>query len=356
MRGQNILIGSILLSILLSISAIADEASGRTADGCSYKVINGQYLTSCPGKGHALPLAAASPLARDQAHHASAAPVTSYSDVPIRRNVGAVAPALPPLQPVLAPGTTSVSSAIERPESADSALDSREDARRERLRNKLADQTYAGLVIGASNVKESNSGSATGIGLDIGTNISDTFGVEIGYTYANQKLNLGLASRGMNVDQGQQPNPQGVPLPANDSSLTAHLFTGEVQAHLTDLLKRLRPFVGAGLGWKSSTLTENPNSSDGSGYGQTLSGGSLHQNSLGGLASAGTKLRITKALQLGFTFRYFFPLTRQDARIEQPVGSYNNPQGPAETKLTRADDMLTGSSQYQALGGLQYSF
>ena len=48
MRGKNIFYLFIGLTLLFSLSAIAEETSGPTADGCTYKVINGQYLTSCP--------------------------------------------------------------------------------------------------------------------------------------------------------------------------------------------------------------------------------------------------------------------------------------------------------------------
>jgi hypothetical protein len=337
-------------ALLFSIGAVAaGEISGKTADGCTYKVINGQYLTSCPKRG------AAPPTASDSVHTVSAAasagPVTDYGAVPVRHNNAVGAPALPPQQP----NQSAPISSIEKDASV--ATDEDFDAgRRERLKNKIIDQTYVGLAVGASNMKETNTGSATGFGLNLGTNIDDTFGVELGYGYARQDLNLGLASRGSSTTPDpaqQQPQQQGggfgAAVRASDASLSTNLFTGEVLAHLTDPVKRLRPYLGAGLGWRSAALTESADNATG------LAGGELHQNTFGGLASLGTKLRITKALNLGFAFHYFFPLARQDARLQQPVAALGG-QTPTQSKLSASDDLLTGSSQYQILGGVQYSF
>lgn len=340
MRGTEVLVLAIVLSILFSLGAVADEASGRTSDGCSYKVINGQYLTSCPKKGATT--------------SAPSAPVQSYSDVPVRHNEAAPQPTVIVQQPTPA-RVGSISSALVSDDGMESTFDTREEIRRERLRSKFIDQTYAGVLLGASNMKASNAGSSVGVGLNLGTNINDTFGVELGYTYAKQKLRLDLASRNGGLGDDEDPSTPsypGQPLD-NDSTLASHLITAEVQAHLTDPVKRLRPYLGAGLGWRSSTLREETwgNEALGQSYG---GGGSLHQNSLGGIAAAGTKLRIAKAFHLGFAFRYFFPITSQDARIEQPVAGLG--ANSQETQLSQADDSLTSSSQYQVLGGLQFSF
>ncbi len=345
--------GFLFLALAISVPAHADGLSGKTADGCSYKIINGQYLTSCPGKGASEP----TPVAQDTVIVNSGRPVGSYGDVPMRRNSAAAAPSMQQprimeARPASAP-VSSITSSIEAEGQGGSAI---EDERRERLKNKLLDKTYVGAILGASNMKSSNSGSAVGMGLNLGTNIDDHFGVELGWSYAKQNLRLGLASRGGNVDQSANPSS------SNDAALTSHLFTGELQAHLTDPLKRLRPYLGAGIGWRTAKLSETPQApvnSDVPNYGAT-GGGSLHQSAFGGLVSAGSKLRLSKSFNLGFAFRYFFPLLRQSAKIEQPSSpSYPGDNGEnqnGETKLSKGDDALTGSSQYQVVGGLQYAF
>jgi hypothetical protein len=361
MRGQTFLLLLSGLTLLFSISALAEDTSGRTADGCTYKVINGQYLTSCPKRGEAL-------AARDSVHTIAAAPapVTSYDSIPVHRNYAAAAPQLAPQQPSVSYGVSS----IERDNGVGSEYDARDDLKRERLHSKLVDQTYVGVQIGASNVKESNAGSATGFGLELGTNVDDTFGFEFGYSYSKQNLNLGLSSRdstdpsaaALGTSDGSVNSTSsivnspgsttGYPTSTgSDSTLSTNLFRGEVLAHLTDSVKRLRPYVGAGLGWRTATLQENSSSSV---YGGPVAGGSLHQNALGGIASAGTKLRIAKSLSLSFAFDYYLPISRASARLEQPVTAMNGT--PSSSKLTSSDSLLTGSSQYQILGGVQYAF
>lgn len=346
--------GFFLLAVAASITSTASaNSSGKTADGCSYKIINGQYLTSCPNKPNsdAGTAVLSPPVAQDTVRVNSGRPIGSYGDVPVRHNPSAVAPELPPQQPVNVNRNQNVSSAFE-PKS-ESSLEDLHEEKREAVKSRMLDKTYAGLTLGASNMKESNSGSTVGMGLTLGTNIDDHFGVELGWGYAKQNLNLGLASRGSNVDQ------QGMfPTSSSDASLSSHLFTGEVQAHLTDPVKRLRPYIGGGLGWRSAKLAETrsqPAVGQDLGYSTATGGGSLHQSAFGGLATAGTKLRIAKAWNLGFAFRYFFPIVRQEARLEQPASAYPGAPG-GESKLSQGDDILTGSSQYQVLGGVQYAF
>lgn len=347
---------------LLAIASIANTAhanvNGKTADGCSYKIINGQYLTTCPNQNKpnsdAGTAVVQAPVAQDSVRVNAGRPIGSYGDVPVRHNPAAAAPELPPQQPVNVQRNASISSAFEPNPTGESRMEDLHEERRDALKTRLLDKTYAGLTLGASNMKESNSGSTVGLGLTLGTNIDDHFGVEIAWGYAKQKLQLGLASRGANVDEPALP---GSAPSSSDAALTSHLFTGEVQAHLTDPLKRLRPYLGAGLGWRSANLSETRSQFGGQelGYNTSLGGGSLHQSAFGGLATAGTKLRLSKAFHLGFAFRYFFPLVRQESRLEQPAAAYPG-QPSSATKLTQADDILTGSSQYQVLGGVQYAF
>jgi outer membrane protein W len=310
----------------LPLLAQAEGLNGRTADGCTYKVINGQYLTSCPTSRPAA--------AQDLAQTAAAAPVTDYSAVPVRQNSQAPAPALqqPALQEVPFTAPPSHRGRIQA-----IAAEDREEAARDRLRARLIDKTYVGGLIGSNSMKAASAGGGMGLGVNLGTNIDENLGVEFAYAYAKQDLNLGLASRALT------PSPN-ASLGGSDSSLSSHLFSAELQAHLTDPVKRLRPYLGLGLGWKTSTLEENANS--------PLTGaanGSLHQNIFGGLGTAGTKLRLSQAFQLGLAFRYFFPIARQAASLEQP-------QGASGTDLTKADSALTGSAQSQLLGGVQYLF
>ncbi len=266
---------SITVTLLFTLSAIADDTGGRTADGCTYKVINGQYLTSCPSRG-SMPSRRAAPMVRDQVHTANSAPVTDYGAVPMRYNSAAAAPSLRPQQHTFA--------ANQPVPSKDMEAASAQSGDRDTFKPYLVDQTYVGLNAGSSSMSQSNAGSAFAFGLVLGTNLDETFGIELGYSYANQNLNLGLAGQGASTDPtltgtGGVPGFSGT---STDSALSSNLFTAEMKANLTDPSKRLRPYLGAGLGWRSATLTENVDPTN------NLSGGSLHQNALLGLGSVGT--------------------------------------------------------------------
>lgn len=295
--------------------AFAQEITGKTADGCSYRIINGQYLTSCDQKTEPpTPQAAPAPV------------VTSYDAVPVRQSFAAPQPVSAPVSEP-APAATQ-SSAIVVPQST-------YQDRRQEQRDQYVDATYVGGAIGSSTITESNAGSSTGFGVALGTNLDDFLGIELGYAYTNQDLNLGLAAR------GGAPQAAGT----SDASLRSHLISAEIQGHLTDVFKRLRPYAGLGLAWKSSTLEEDAQPAFYPYSVQSTKGGSIQQTSLGAIASAGTKFRLTQTLQLGVAFRYFLPLSRQNPTL-----------GSAGTRLTQADSRLTGSSQHQFSGGLFYAF
>lgn len=324
----------LLTSTLATVPAYA--LSGRTADGCSYKVINGQYLHSCDKS----PVAPAPVL---MASASQAVPVvTSYGDVPVRSGTVIAPSAAPQGSLAIVPVSTVSQGTI---------VNQAEEARYQKRVDQVVDATYAGASIGSTNVKEA--GAATGFSASVGTLLDEYFGVELGYNYSKQGLQLGLAQRA-------DPSGAGVlaPYSRDDANLRTHLITGELQAHLTNALKRFRPFVGAGLGWKSSSLEENRDSSlaySGYGYGNgNNSNGSLSQSAFGALGSAGAKLKVGRAVYLNFAFRYFFPLAREDARLRQEQQVAYSPV--SQSRLNQDDDRLTGSSQYQLQGGLQMAF
>lgn len=333
----------------LSLTTIASPAwAGKTADGCTYQIVNGQYLTSCGNKG--------APAGQGLvASNAPAAPApTSYGSVPMRYEPSAPRPSVQNIAPQQ-PDTMNVP--INTP--MQGQMYEREDADLGRWERKRAkehieslDSTYAGVQLGSTAISQSNAGSTLGLGVNVGTNIDNTFGVELGYSYASQDLNLHLDNRNQ-----ADPSQTSTAVPrSTDAMLKSHLISGEIQGHLTDSYKRLRPYLGLGLAWKNSSVEENtvPNS-----YGSSTGGGTLSQNTLGGIGSAGTKFRISQAINLGVTLKYFFPISRGNSRLEQPQASpyaYGIPATANQTKLTKADDALTGSSQYQILGGLQYVF
>lgn len=301
-------------------------ASGKTADGCTYKVINGQYLTSCDPK----------PQAADQvvmvASAPSSAPVTSYGAVPMRSNPDALVPSVQ----TVSPQTMQVS--LSAP--MQSSLVKEEMAERP---ESFRDYTYVGANLGSTSIKDGR--SSTGLGATIGANLDEHFAVELGYNYTSQGLNLGLDTRG---------NSLGDTYPArDDSTLKSHLIATEFQGYATNSNRRFRPYLGLGMGVKISSLKEKSLSGNSYNYyGAATPSGSLNQTSFGGIGSAGAKLRVGKGFHVGVAFRYFFPLLRQESSLSQEGNFYAGNQ----TRLTKADDTLTGASQYQLQGGVEYSF
>ena len=339
------------LSLLTLTQALAlAGTSGKTADGCTYQIVNGQYLTSC-----AKPKAAQDAVMVASAAPAAATPPpSSYSSVPVRYEPSAPRPSVQ----TVAPETMSI--AITPPPGAPArSIERYEDDGWERRRNRekqeILDSTYAGVQLGSTSISQSNAGATLGMGLNVGTNIDDNFGVELGYAYSNQDVNLNLATRGSS-DPTLVSNPAFAQR-STDASLRSHVISAEVQGHITDSYKRLRPYLGLGLAWKNSSVDEDSQSN---GMGGSIGGGSLTQNSLGGIGSAGTKFRISGSFNFNLAFRYFFPISRGKAQLSQPeaspYGAYGTGYTVNQTRLTQADSALTGSSQSQIFAGLQYAF
>ena len=343
-----------LIAAVATASDYALGESGRTADGCTYRILNGQYLTDCSAKrkkeAAAIPAAAPAEAPVIATAPVTSEPLSSYGDVPVRQNPYANQPSVQteatkapetikvPLTPP--PATATVSSLA----SYETTLRDFEENRRQRRIDRLVERPYVSAIVGATTITNTENGSATGYGLNVGTLLDEYFGVELGYTYAKQGLNLGLPGRyGDSAVYGR-----------DDASLKSHLVNLELQGYVSNALRRFRPFLGLGLGFKSSSLTELANENYNGYVGRN---GSLDQLSFGGSASAGAKLRVSKDLSLAAAFRYYFPFARQGARLEQPAPVYGIPGANANTTaLTKADDSLTGSSQYQISGGLQYAF
>ena len=354
----------LLLSLVLPLSAHA--VSGRTADGCTYRIINGQYLTSCPKDKEVAKARTPAPIeAPTVAAPIAPEAVANYGDVPMRQNPNAPVPSveiLPPSSEVIvnkpaAPsimnvGITTPSRVQVRGEYA--IEETRAAHRRDERMNRALDKINVGISGGSTTISASGN-SGLGLGATIATPLDEYFAVELGYSFARQDLNLGLNQR--DTEKASISNFAPGPYNANDSRLQSHLVSLEAQGYFTNALRRFRPYLGAGVGFKSSTLDEKTNYNPYTGTGELIYPGSLSQTSFGGIGEAGAKVRVGKDVSLGFSFRYYFPFTRQAANLEQaPLNLYGSDGAPSDTRLSRSDDKLTGSSQYQLMGGVQYAF
>lgn len=338
---MKILLVSIITTIALVIGAHAELVTGATANGCSYEVINGEYMYKCPSKvstetpaktpaATAATAAATTPSATSQTAasqantqtatpavtpKAESAPVTDYSQVKFSGNTS---PSMEDHQTFTAP--TDQSKKFE----STNAIE--EDA------PKANDGLYGKLFIGSSAVTQANS-STTTLGFGIGTDIDEQFGFDLSYAYGKQSMLLGLASRSNNNSYANLKS---------DSSLRTHLVSGEVNYFFNERSSRLRPYLSGGLSWRSAVIKEEVNTSNS----RLGSRAELSQQGWGPILGAGVRLEIKDNLRLFGAFRYYLPLTNNDSTISTT----------SSTALRAEDDNLTSSSQYQFVIGTQILF
>lgn len=329
--------------LFLLLISPASSFAGQTSNGCSYKVINGEYHYDC--KNAPAPAAPApAPATPIPSQRVTDTPITSYSAAPMAAPSERAVPSanIPTMNISIAPPVQNQT--INTTESSSSSANTSQ----QNYRDEFLDATYVGVMVGGSTISGANAGSALGAGLTVGTNLDEYLGIEIAYAYTKQDLYLNLAARGAATTM----SPYGSTFQTNDSAVNAHLLSAEIQFHLTDSFKRLRPYAGLGLGWKQSTLSEKnsapSNNYNGYNYGMnsvTQESGTLSQSSIGALASLGTKFRFSKNLQGLIAMRYFLPVSSQAATRSGAVNHFNS-----------GDSDITSSSLYQIVGGVQYAF
>lgn len=297
------------------------NTQGTTANGCTYRIINGKYFVNCPNQKQANGAPAAAPntavrgtfkptnlpAANSPANRGAvvpAQPPQSYS------NVGSIpagqqmeSPTLPKNQqnvPVLGTQFPGDPQGVEEAEGKDPA--------------KFGNLVYGGIVLGRTNFIDTDNldGDSTGFGVEFGTNLTEHIGIALGYSFQKVDLFLGLEDRSggavITPFTKAKNKPTGtitqVPLTNEDSTLIAHIISAEAQLHLTNARAAFRPFAGLGLGYKISSIEENfPAGTDGA------SNSSMQQNAFGLTAGVGSKYRLSKAIQLGASFRFFIPVS-----------------------------------------------
>ncbi len=315
-----------------SCQSFAADSSGKTANGCSYSVINGKYLYDCSGAAsnqQKTPTASAS--TTQTTISTTVAPLDSYSSVPVFHSSETPQPLIVDKQSRLPTTPPKKQARIETPAAAETS--------REAESSEYKDHSYVGFLVGGTTLTAPGASNSTGIGLAIGSNIDDYMGLELDYSYASQDLNLGLNSRA---------SIPGSTVTATDSSLNANLVVAELQFHATDTSSRFRPYVGVGLGWKHSSLEDA--GQGGFGGNATIPGSSVSQSSFGTDTTIGAKIRFNENFQGVLDFRYFLPVVKSSASVSED--STDGSQG----RLTAADSPLTKSSLYQFQAGLLYLF
>lgn len=365
MRPIYTLLGTLGLTaaVLGAANSALAQSTGKTANGCSYEVINGKYFYNCPtgGAEAAAGGAVASTTSGTASAAAAAAPIGSYPQEQ-KQPLEVISPSLPrdPGDVKLMHGK-SVSTIDHDKKESDS---------------NFGETTYAGVSLGATNFlgNDTLKSSATAYGVQLGTNVSDYFGLELGYSYAKTELFLGLEQRsGGRVvtprtrNAGYDANPS---LENVDSALTAHVINAEGQFFLTHARSRFRPFGGLGLAYKSASLKENfPVGTTGA------SNSSLEQTAFGATAAVGAKFRISDSFQVAAAFRFLIPISTSDPEWgAQPTpprapgpgsngAAATDPDADARYYNSRSqnlfqgpDSKLTSSALSQLFGTVQYIF
>ena len=361
------LISTVFTLILAPMPAMAKTISGKTADGCSYQIVNGKYITNCPAKN----LGSSDSVSNTASAPTASPTITSYGAVPVRANNNALRPSVESVTytNTVSPQVNQAPTMIVPISTPDQGRMVPQESYAERKierQDKFLNSTYAGASLGSANINSNGGGSSLGFGLQTGTNIDEFFGVEISYSYSKHDTFLNLQNRGAtNPFPNSQLSNNGFATSASDSTLKTHLITADVLAHLTDTDKRLRPYLGLGLGFQSSKLEENSSVPLAMNPGASNVAGSLSQSSFGISTSGGTKFRITDSIQFAAALKYFFPVFRNSAKFDQSPGlapasvsadGTTTDSTSVGSKLDSGDSRMTGSAQYQISGGLQYVF
>lgn len=328
-----------MLSIsFLGAAASAESSSGKTANGCTYQVINGQYVANCPASSE-----------QEEMVDVEGNPTPPPSNIPAPKE--APQQVVSPSLPRSAAGVTVLRSESEF---AEGNYDS------------SAPKFYLGAGLGTAFLTDAERlrGNTMAFGLQIGADLNDVLGLEFGYSYQSQDLFLGLESRanGQVITPQNQTQNRGTsvaPTSNIDSTLRAHVFALESQFHLTERASTFRPFAGVGLAIKQASLVENfPSGTSGE------TGSSVSQTSFSLAASVGAKVRLAENLQIVGLLRLLLPITSSTPSWDVSTTSNSqrgaNPSLLAPTprqNLFRTDDTrFTSASLAQILLAVQYVF
>lgn len=330
-----------IFSVTLIYLAPTFAEDGKTANGCTYKVVQGKYVADCSARTapnswatQAVATragAASAPMAAPQSTRPPGPIVESYSNVPVAGERAAPRSSAPTVAVPM--------ELVHQGRVLPLEENSREELPPRARAARTKDGTYIGATLGSVALNDPHVDAGAGLGLTLGTNLDEFFGTELSYSYTEMSGSLGLNRR------------QGIFL-ANDASsdiqVRSHWVSAEVLAHITDETYRLRPYGGLGLGWKNTSMKDTRGSGLSRSFANTLS-----QNSVGISSSVGAKLRVSHDVQIGLAGKFFIPVWRQDPDLQsQSLKTPNTDNGA----LAESDRSVTGASVWSVLGTVQYLF
>lgn len=358
MNRTQILVSAGLIGLFLTETAMGAASQGRTANGCDYQIVNGKYFVNCPE------VAKAPQISQVEASAAAAAGTPVGNDVPKvdpdRFQATASAPGQEFESKSLPKDPSSVKLLNGAPAGNDAVPATIARPKDERRKNSsdFMDSIYAGAAFGRSSFTgiEGMDNDAFGLGVELGANLNDYFGIAFGYTYQKIDLFLGLEQRSQGgvvtpFTQAQnQPNGTFSRVPKNndDSALNAHMVYAETQLYFTESAASFRPFIGAGVAFKISTLEEDfPAGTTGA------SDAFVKQTAFGLTGSLGAKHQLTDNFTLGASLRLFIPIdNREPLWGNRPQRGFNQNPATPQNLFNNSDLELTesGIAQIQLMG------
>jgi|GEM_PF-3265317 len=152
------------------------------------------------------------------------------------------------------------------------------------------------------------------LGASLGMDVSDNVSVELGYSYADYQV--GFANAGNYA--GYSYNPL---------TFKNNTFDFAMKLYLTGQDSKLRPFVGGGFGYSMGYVNYNQSSFGvyGPSYQQTSSDYQLNQ--VLGALQAGLDLKISSNVSVGFTYKYYKPLSTTETDNGLYNGGFYTPYG-----------------------------
>lgn len=173
-------------------------------------------------------------------------------------------------------------------------------------------------------------------GLSLGVSTNSHFGLEFGYQYAEHGIGSTYA------------NPM-LPLSGDEFVLKQHIFDLAAKIHLLGRTSKVRPFIGAGMGYALANVN----------YDQRLLAGSLYRprdydmNQFLGTLTAGLDLAVSQNISVGAAFRYYTVLS---AREDSPLNPYAVAANTPTWAQIQTGQALSQSGFYTLSGAVTFSF
>lgn len=205
----------------------------------------------------------------------------------------------------------------------------------------------------ANSIYNIQSKYSLGVGLSV--DVSDYIAVVGGYTYSSYGLNAGSSVI----------TPYGfATMPMQQLQLNDNVFDIGARGFLMDQHSKVRPFVGAGLGYRRGYVNYDDRTLSFLRQINRYAAQDVQISGFTGYVETGLELRLSKSISLNASFRYYNLLSSyQSAPLNEyaflnPNGYYNGMGGYGYSNDARsqASNALARNNFYQIMAGLSIGF